>query len=208
MKSRLAARRGGRARLNAADSKSAVLERVPGVRIPPSPPYLFPGQSGTAKWPETRTYSVLRGILGVFLLLSVRRLLYLCMGVLTTFAVGFYHIDLLPSHHEKSAGQSWRSGGWAGFAGSFLAPQPLVEFWGWLARGVRMTTVCGEPQELEDEGSDPPTLPQSARKDGAPGVRMTNFSGDPQELEDEGTRSSHPSAKCAEGWGTRRGASG
>jgi hypothetical protein len=33
-----------------------------------------------------------------------------------------------------------------------------------------MTTVCGEPQELEDEGSDPPTLPRSARKDGAPGL--------------------------------------
>src|ERR1035438_225647 len=31
-------RRGGRARLNAPDSKSDVLARVPGVRIPPSPP--------------------------------------------------------------------------------------------------------------------------------------------------------------------------
>ena len=31
-------RRGGRARLNAPDSKSGVLARVPGVRIPPSPP--------------------------------------------------------------------------------------------------------------------------------------------------------------------------
>src|ERR1035437_4146215 len=32
-------RRGGRARLNAPDSKSDVVARLPGVRIPPSPPY-------------------------------------------------------------------------------------------------------------------------------------------------------------------------
>jgi hypothetical protein len=30
--------RGGRVRLNAPDSKSGVVERLPGVRIPPSPP--------------------------------------------------------------------------------------------------------------------------------------------------------------------------
>src|ERR1039458_6411081 len=47
-------RRGGRARLNAPDSKSDVLARVPGVRIPPSPPYKLNeiNQVSSYIWPE------------------------------------------------------------------------------------------------------------------------------------------------------------
>jgi hypothetical protein len=38
-------RRGGRARLNAPDSKSGIVERLSGVRIPPSPPLTLPRTS-------------------------------------------------------------------------------------------------------------------------------------------------------------------
>jgi hypothetical protein len=61
---RLTKRRGGRARLNAADSKSAIPLRVSGVRIPPSPPQsLSPLESAiytapiAALWPENRDSS-------------------------------------------------------------------------------------------------------------------------------------------------------
>src|ERR1035438_1642618 len=63
-------RRGGRARLNAPDSKSDIVARLSGVRIPPSPPIPHPTASNTilclAKMPSGYNKGMILALGGSF----------------------------------------------------------------------------------------------------------------------------------------------